>query len=63
MSAAVPHSAFIAASYIVVALVVALLIAWVVIDGRRISRDLERLEAQGVRRRSSRSGTTEGNGA
>ncbi|MFM9941376.1 MAG: heme exporter protein CcmD [Hyphomicrobiaceae bacterium] len=60
MQPGVPHSVFIAASYAVVALVVAALIAWVILDGRRLARDLARLEAQGIRRRSSRIGTGEG---
>lgn len=62
MQAALPHSFFIAASYLVVAAVVALLIAWVVIDGRRLHRELAGLGAQGVRRRSSRASATGGDG-
>jgi heme exporter protein D len=48
------HAPFIIASYAAVALVVAGLIAWVVVDGRRLTRELERLESQGIRRRSAR---------
>lgn len=60
MTAATPHAVFIVASYAVVAVVIALLISWVIIDGRRIGRELARLEAQGVRRRSEKSGASEG---
>ncbi len=60
MELAVSHGFFIAASYIIVGVVVAGLIAWVVFDGRRIARDLDRLEAQGIRRRSARAGVGEG---
>jgi len=49
-----PHAAFIWASYAVVALVIALLIAWLIADGRQQQRRLEQLEARGVRRRSAR---------
>lgn len=49
-----PHAAFIWASYAIVALVIALLIAWLIADGRQQQRHLEQLEARGVRRRSAR---------
>lgn len=49
-----PHAAFIWASYGAVALVLALLIAWLVADGKQQQRRLEELEARGVRRRSAR---------
>lgn len=49
-----PHAAFIWASYAVVALVIALLIAWLVGDGMQQKRRLEELEARGIRRRSAR---------
>lgn len=49
-----PHAAFIIASYAVVAAVMAGLLAWLVLDGRRHRRALEALEAQGIRRRSQR---------
>ena len=49
-----PHAAFIWASYGAVALVLALLIAWLVADGKLQQRRLEELEARGVRRRSAR---------
>ncbi len=47
-----PHAAFIVASYAVVAIVMAGLIAWLILDGRRHQRALDALEARGVRRRS-----------
>ena len=47
-----PHAAFIWASYAVYALVLALLIGWLVWDGRRINTRLAELEARGVARRS-----------
>jgi hypothetical protein len=36
-----------------VAAVLSLLVAWLVIDGRRLQRLLDELEARGVRRRSN----------
>jgi heme exporter protein D len=48
------HAPFIVASYLAVTLVVGGLIAWVLIDGRRLARTMSRLEAQGIRRRSER---------
>lgn len=50
-----PHAAYIWASYTVVAVVLAVLIGWLVFDGRRQQRLIDKLEARGVRRRSSRS--------
>jgi heme exporter protein D len=49
-----PHAAYIWASYMVVAVVLAVLIGWIVLDGRRQQRLLDELEARGVRRRSNR---------
>jgi heme exporter protein D len=49
-----PHAAYIWASYTVVAVVLAVLIGWIVFDGRRQQRLLDDLESRGVRRRSSR---------
>jgi heme exporter protein D len=49
-----PHAGFIWASYLIVAAVLSLLVAWLVIDGRRLQRLLDELEARGVRRRSDR---------
>lgn len=54
-----PHAVFIIASYGIVALVIAGLIAWIVVDGRMLARRLAELEARGVRRRSA-SGTEGG---
>ncbi|WP_077067032.1 heme exporter protein CcmD [Pseudorhizobium marinum] len=47
------HTFYIALSYGIAALIVALLILWVWLDGRGRRRDLEELERVGVRRRSS----------
>jgi heme exporter protein D len=48
------HAGFIAAAYIVTAVVLAALYLWIVVDGRRQTRRLADLEARGVRRRSAR---------
>ena len=48
-----PHAAFIWASYGIVALVLAMLIGWLVMDGRQQQRRLDELDARGVRRRSA----------
>jgi len=45
-----PHAAYIWASYALVALVLAGLIAWLIYDGRRQQRRLAELEARGLRR-------------
>ena len=47
---------FVVAAYGAVALVLAALIGWVVLDGRRRRAELADLEARGVRRRSAREG-------
>lgn len=52
-----PYATFIVTSYLVVALVVALLIAWVAFDYRSQKRRLRELEESGVMRRSGRSAT------
>ena len=49
-----PYATFIEASYLVVLFVVALLIAWIVIDYRSQTRRLSELESGGVTRRSTR---------
>jgi heme exporter protein D len=49
-----PYAGFIWASYLIVAGVLSLLVAWLVIDGRRLQRLLDELESSGVRRRSDR---------
>ncbi|QIB33242.1 heme exporter protein CcmD [Ancylobacter pratisalsi] len=48
-----PHGEFIIACYGVSALVLAMLTAWIVIDGRAVRRQLDTLESRGVRRRSA----------
>jgi heme exporter protein D len=48
-----PHAGFIWASYGIVALALAGLIGWLVLDGKRLQRQLDALEARGVRRRSA----------
>ncbi len=52
MSQQAMHALYIWLSYGVVGVVVAALVAWVMLDGRRLSRQLARLEAAGGRRRS-----------
>jgi heme exporter protein D len=53
-----PYAGFIVASYGIVAVVLSLLVAWLVIDGRRLQRLLDELDAHGVRRRSDRANTS-----
>jgi heme exporter protein D len=48
-----PHGAFIWISYAVVALTIALLIIWLIADGRKQAADLEALERRGIKRRAS----------
>ncbi|MCX7313302.1 MAG: heme exporter protein CcmD [Hyphomicrobiales bacterium] len=50
-----PHAAFIVASYAIAAAVVAVLIGWIAFDNRAQRRNLARLEAHGVTRRSENS--------
>ena len=50
-----PHAAFIWASYAAMAFVMAGLVLWLLLDGRRQKQALEELEARGVKRRSDRS--------
>jgi heme exporter protein CcmD len=52
-----PYASFIVTSYLAAILVVALLIAWIVIDYRNQKRRLRELEESGVVRRSGRSAT------
>jgi heme exporter protein D len=52
-----PYANFIAAAYLLVALVLALLIGWIAIDYRTQRRRLSDLEAGGATRRSGRSAT------
>jgi heme exporter protein D len=51
-----PHAAFVWASYGAVALALAALALWLVLDGRRQQRLIEEFEARGIRRRSDRGG-------
>jgi heme exporter protein D len=46
-----PHAAFIIWAYAGVAVAVGALIAWTILDARRVERRLAQLEAQGGRRR------------
>jgi heme exporter protein D len=52
-----PYADFIAASYLLVAAVLAVLVAWIAIDYRTQRRRLRELEATGATRRSGRSAT------
>ncbi len=52
-----PYAPFIVTSYLLVAVVVLMLIAWIAIDYRRQTRHLRELEAGGAVRRSGRSAT------
>jgi len=49
-----PHASFIWSSYAVVTVVVGVLIAWLIVDGREQERRLSELAARGVKRRSQR---------
>lgn len=46
------HASFIWAAYALTALVIAALISWLLVDGRRQRTALKDLDARGVRRRS-----------
>jgi heme exporter protein D len=48
-----PHAVFIWVSYMAVVIVVAGMILWLAVDGRRQSTALKDLEARGIRRRSA----------
>ena len=50
-----PYASFIVTAYLLAAVVVALLIAWIAIDYRRQMLRLRELDASGVVRRSGRS--------
>lgn len=52
MMALGPYAAYIIASYVITAVVIAGLIAWLIVDGRRQAHALAMLEARGVKRRS-----------
>lgn len=47
------HAGYIAAAYIVSAIVLVALAAWIILDGRAQRRRLADLEARGIRRRSA----------
>jgi heme exporter protein D len=49
-----PHAAYIWAAYAAVAVGLAALVAWLVLDGRRQQHLVDDLETRGVRRRSDR---------
>ena len=49
-----PYASFIIWSYALVTIVVAGLIVWIIADHRRQQTSLQRLEAEGVTRRSAR---------
>jgi len=51
-----PHAAFVWASYGAVTVVLALMVLWLVLDGRRQQRLIDELAARGIRRRSERGG-------
>jgi heme exporter protein D len=51
-----PHAGTIWACYASVAAVLGGLIVWLVADGRRLAGEIQRLEAQGIRRRSANPG-------
>ncbi len=48
------HAEFIIAAYLVAAVVIVAMIAWVAVDYRAQRRQLEGLEARGITRRSER---------
>ena len=48
-----PYASFIVTSYLLAALVVAILIVWIALDYRRQQRTLRDLEASGITRRSA----------
>ena len=49
-----PYASFIVTSYALVTAVIAGLIVWIVADHRRQQHSLQKLEAEGVTRRSAR---------
>jgi heme exporter protein D len=48
-----PHAAFIVLAYVAASAIVAALVVWVVVDYRRQLRVLRKLEAEGIVRRSA----------
>lgn len=51
-----PHAAYIWASYLIAVATIAVLVGWLIVDGRRQQRLIAEFEARGVRRRSEPSG-------
>jgi heme exporter protein D len=51
-----PHAAFIVISYAAAIAIVAALVVWIMLDRRRLTRELQELESQGILRRSERTG-------
>lgn len=49
------HVGFVLASYGITFVVLAITVGWILIDQRLQKRELQRLEAQGLRRRSAKS--------
>ncbi|WP_210162802.1 heme exporter protein CcmD [Kaistia adipata] len=49
-----PHAGFILAAYGVTIAIVLALVAWILLDGRTLRRQLADLETRGIRRRSAR---------
>jgi heme exporter protein D len=47
------HASFILAAYAGSALVLGVLVAWIMLDGRAVRRSLDEMDARGVRRRSA----------
>jgi heme exporter protein D len=47
------HAAFIWISYLVVAVTIAFLIAWLIADGKKQAAELNSLERRGIKRRAS----------
>ena len=55
-----PHAAFIVIAYGLATLIVSGMIAWIVVDHRRLRHSLADLEASGVTRRSERTANVSG---
>lgn len=53
------HAAYVVASYGIATVTVLVLILWVLADGRSRRRELQALEAAGIRRRSASAGETQ----
>jgi heme exporter protein D len=59
MIAGSAHVGFVVAAYAAAALVFVGLVAWLILDGRRLNARLVALEARGIRRRSAEPGAAE----